>query len=112
MTLVEVIGGLALLATLLVATLLARTRYIHQAAVADRRLQAVRAADTLLTAWHQDTRSLPRAGAGIIPGDDQLAWRTQTLPSPEATDLGAVVVQLQILDTRPESAASPPLTSV
>jgi hypothetical protein len=112
MTLVEVIGGLALLATLLVATLLARTRYIHQAAVADRRLQAVRAADTLLAAWHQDTRSLPRAGAGIVPGDEQLTWRTQTLPSPEATDLGAVIVQLQILDTRPESAASPPLTSV
>jgi hypothetical protein len=112
MTLVEVMGGLALLATLLVATLLARTRYIHQAAVADRRLHAVRAADMLLTGWHQDTRLLPRAGAGIVPGDEQLAWRTQTLASAEATDLGAVVVQLEIVDNRPGAVAGAPLASV
>jgi hypothetical protein len=112
MTLVEVIGGLGLLATLLVATLLARSRYVHQATVADRRLQAVAAADALLTTWHQDTRSLPRAGSGLVPGDEELAWHTQTLPNADATDLGAVVVQLQILDTRPQAAASPVLTSV
>jgi len=112
MTLVEVIGGLALLATLLVATLLARSRYVHQSAVAERRLEAVAAADALLTTWHQDTRALVRDGSGLIPGEQELAWRTQTLPNAEATDLGAVVVQLQILDTRPQAAASPLLTSI
>ena len=112
MTLVEVIGGLALLATLLVATLLARSRYVHQSTVAERRLQAVAAADALLTTWHQDTRGLPRDGSGLIPGDQELGWRTQTLSNADATDLGAVVVQLQVLDTRPQAAGSPLLTSV
>jgi hypothetical protein len=112
MTLVEVIGGLALLATLLVATLLARSRYLHQATVADRRLRAVAAADALLTTWHRDTRSLPREGSGLVPGDQYLAWRTQLLPNADATDLGALVVQLQILDTRPQAASSPLRTSV
>jgi hypothetical protein len=112
MTLVEVIGGLGLLATLLVATLLARSRYVHQATVAERRLQAVAAADALLTTWHQDARSLPRDGSGLVAGDQELAWRTQTLSNADATDLGAVVVQLQILDTRPQVAGSALLTSV
>jgi hypothetical protein len=112
MTLVEVIGGLGLLATLLVATLLARSRYVHQSTVAGRRLQAVAAADVLLTTWHQDTRGLPRDGSGLIPGDRELAWQTRTVPNADATELGAVVVQLQIFDTRPQAAGSPVLTSV
>ena len=62
MTLVEVVGGLALLATLLVAALLAQGRYMRQAASADRRLQAVTAADALLTSWRLDPRSLPHSG--------------------------------------------------
>jgi hypothetical protein len=112
MTLVEVIGGLALLATLLVATLLARSRYVHQSTVAERRLQAVAAAEALLTTWHQDARSLPREGSGLIPGEQQLAWRTRALANADARDLGAVVVQLQILDTRPQAFAGAVLTSV
>src|SRR5688500_6139833 len=79
MTLVEVVGGLALLGTLLVAVLLARGRYIRQAAIADRRLQAVAAADALLAQWHQDPRSLPRAASGDVPGDGQFTWRTRTV---------------------------------
>src|SRR3954453_12241352 len=75
MTLVEVVGALGLLATLLVALLLARVRYTHQAALAERRLQAVAAAEALLATWHQDPRSLPRAGGGMLAGEGQRSWR-------------------------------------
>src|SRR5690242_15468676 len=92
MTLVEVVGALALLAALLVALLLAKARCTHQAALAQRRVQAVAAADALLATWHQDPRSLPRAASGTLAGDQQFAWRTQTLSNPAANDLGAAVV--------------------
>src|SRR5436190_9188313 len=76
MTLVEVVAGLALLGTLLAAVLVVRARYAHQSAAAERRLQAVAAADALLSAWHRDPPSLPRSGSGHVEGDAQLAWRT------------------------------------
>jgi len=112
MTLVEVVGALGLLATLLVALLLARVRYTHQAALAERRLQAVAAAEALLATWHQDPRSLPRAGSGAVPGERQFSWRTQSVPSPAVNELGAATVRLEILDDRPEAPANPVITSV
>jgi type II secretory pathway pseudopilin PulG len=112
MTLVEVVGGLGLLATLLVAILLAKARYTRQAADADRRLQAVAAADALLTAWRQDPRSLPRAGSGMVAGEGRFSWRTRTIANAAISEVGATVVRLEILDDRPEAAANPAVTSV
>jgi hypothetical protein len=112
MTLVEVVGALGLLATLLVALLLARVRYTHQAALAERRLQAVAAAEALLATWHQDPRSLPRAGGGAVAGERQFLWRTQSALNGAVNELGAAVVRLEILDDRPEAPANPVITSV
>jgi hypothetical protein len=112
MTLVEVVGGLGLLATLLVALLLAKARFTRQAAAADRRLQAVAAADALLSGWHQDPRSLPRSGGGAVSGDGQFSWRTQRVANAPINDMGAAVVRLEILDDRSEAAANPVVTSV
>src|SRR5829696_1110368 len=77
MTLLEVVAGLALLASLLGALVIAKARYVRQAAAADRRVEAVAAADALLAGWHQNPRSLPRdfSGSGDAPGDRRLAWR-------------------------------------
>src|SRR3954452_23578105 len=93
MTLVEVVGGLALLATLLVGVLLAQGRYTRQAAAADRRLHAIAAADALLTSWRLDPHSLPRSGTGVVAGDSQLTWRTQTVLNPSVNELEAEVVR-------------------
>jgi hypothetical protein len=103
---------LGLLATLLVAVLLAKARYTRQAANADRRLAAVAAADKLLSTWYQNPVALPRTGAGIIPGDAGFAWRTQVVSNPEINKLTADVVRLEILDNRRESVADSVLTSV
>jgi hypothetical protein len=106
MTLVEVVGGLGLLATLLVALLLAKARYTRQAAAADRRLQAVAAADALLAGWHQDPRSLVRAGGGAVAGGGEFSWRTQRVDNAAVSEMGAAVVRLEILDERPEAVAA------
>ncbi len=106
MTLVEVIAGLALLGSVLVAMLVARAGYMRQTARANRRLQAVAAADALLTAWHREPATLHPGAGGTVAGDGRLAWRTSLVPSAEADGLGARVVRLEVLDER--SAASPP----
>jgi type II secretory pathway pseudopilin PulG len=104
MTLIEVVGGLALLGTLLVAVLLAKAKYTRQAATADRKLQAVAAADELLTAWRQDSNALPRDGSGPAPGDRQFSWRTRTLANAEVASLGGQTVRLEVLDDRSAGA--------
>ena len=103
---------MGLLATLLVALLMAKARYTRQAAAAHRRLQAVAAADALLSAWHQDPQALPRSGGGVIFGDSGFSWRTQGIPNAVVNDMGAAVVRLEILDDRTEAAGNPVITSV
>jgi hypothetical protein len=112
MTLVEVIAGMALLASVLVAMLLARAGYMRQTARANRRLEAVAAADALLTAWHRDPATLHPGSGGPVAGDGQLAWRTRLVASAEAESLGARVVRLEVLDERPAASPSPVLATV
>jgi hypothetical protein len=102
MTLLEVVAGLALLASLLGALVLAKARYARQAAAADRRLEAVDAADDLLAAWHRDPKSLPHDGygSGTVPGDSRLAWRTRPVANGGVEELGGRAVRLEVLDRR------------
>ena len=101
MTLVEVVASLALLASLLVGLLLAKARYTRQSALADRRLEAVRAADRLLSEWWADPARFPRRGAGRVDVVSNLAWQTSLVANPTLGELGAQVVRLQIIDDRP-----------
>lgn len=112
MTLIEVVGGLALLATLLVGILMAKARFTHQAAIAERRLRAVAAADELLAAWRQNPRELPRAGSGEMIGNGGLTWRTLPVANPPINELGADVIRLDIIDSRAASTANAVLASV
>jgi hypothetical protein len=108
MTLLEVVAGLALLASLLAALVMAKARYARQAAAADRRVEAVAAADALLAGWHQDPRSLPRdfSGSGAVPGDRRLAWQMRPVANAGVEELGGRVVRLEVLDER---LAPPPV---
>jgi len=112
MTLVEVIAGLALLGTVLVAMLMARAGYMRQTARANCRLEAVAAADALLTAWHRDPAILRPGSGGPVAGDSQLAWRTRLVPSAEADVLGARVVRLEVVDERSAASPAPVLATV
>jgi type II secretory pathway pseudopilin PulG len=100
LTLVEVVAGLALLSTLLVAVLMTKTRVTRQWAHAQRKLQATAAADRLLSGWWQDVPRFPRHASGAVPGDAGLAWRTTPVSNPTAAALRASVVRLEVLDDR------------
>lgn len=125
LTLIELLGALALLATLLTAMLAARGDAVRQAARAGRKLIAIDYADELLTTWwasvaaatDTDRRS---ASADAFPRQDQgrserlaLRWRTAVMDSPPFAALGGQVVRLRVWDERAAaSASSEPLVQV
>lgn len=98
LTLIEVIAGLALLGTLLVAILLAKGRYARQWTLANRRVEAATAADALLSRWWTDIESFPRDDSGRLDG--HLRWRTSRQEVKAIEDLNVGAVRLEILDTR------------
>ena len=112
MTLVEVTLALVILATLLVYMTMARARYLHQSALAERKLRAVAAADGLLAQWWSDPDQLPTDATGAIPTDPQLTWRTTTNQSDDAKTLGTRVVCLEVVDNSPAGGTGNPLVSL
>ena len=93
-TLIEVLAGLTLLSTLLVAVVMARGRYVHQSVSAERRLEAVEVADELLTQWWQDPAAFPVDDSGTV--NEDMRWRTRQLSQQDLEDLGAMVVRLEL----------------
>src|SRR5688572_24670797 len=105
LTLVEVVAGLALLSTLLVAVLTTKARATRQWSHAQRKLEAVVAADRLVTAWWQDLDRFPRRGGGRVPGGGGLAWRTAPVAKPELSGLAVSVIRLEVFDEAASGAA-------
>ena len=96
-TLIEVLAGLVILATLLAAVTVARGRFLRQWADADAKLRAARAADAMIAGWTTaDTISVPADAAGALDGVPGCRWRTHVIPSTTADDLGARVVRLDV----------------
>ncbi|WP_428940621.1 type II secretion system protein [Fontivita pretiosa] len=77
MTLVELLVGLAVLGTILGTVLVARSRHQRQLNQAQRRLEAVAAAERLLERWWNDPEQMPRDQSGSIDG---FTWRLAERP--------------------------------
>ena len=102
-TLLEVLAGLALLATLVVALLTARGKVTRQYAGAERRLAAVRVADELLAEWWKEPKRFPRTDTGRAKGqrgERGFAWRTRVVPSEAMEGLELEVVRLELSDVQ------------
>src|SRR5688500_4635616 len=86
MTLVEVMAGLVVLGTLLAAVTVARGRFLRQWAEADRRMQATRAVDALLSEWLSGSpEAVPIHSQGpLVSGAANHVWRTRRVPDPAA----------------------------
>jgi len=97
LTLIEVVAGLALLASLLVGCLTAYGHHVRQVRQARQRLAAVRAADALLAQWFQESGRIPVAAQNSFAGAGQLCWRTRLISDPGAELLASQVVRLEIL---------------
>lgn len=108
-TLIEVMAALAILGSLLVAAVMAKSRLHRQWSTAEARLRCVAAADELLATWWQDLERFPRSAAGPVPTDPQLSWRTRVLDDEPIEGLRCQIVRLEILDPRANPQTSPAL---
>jgi prepilin-type N-terminal cleavage/methylation domain-containing protein len=103
MTLIEVMCGMVILGTLVMSLLVVRSRSLHQWALAERRQEAITAADKLLSGWWASPQEMPRKSHGILP-EDSMAWQTHVLDNSVAKEMGGEVVRLEIFDNRDSAA--------
>jgi hypothetical protein len=97
MTLVEVVAGLVLLATVFAAVAVARGRFVRQWSDADRQLRATRAADALLAGWLGGPPGMvPVRGSGPLADADGFRWQTRPVRESAAERLEAQVVRLEV----------------
>jgi len=101
LTLIEVVAAIAILGTILVGIVLAKSRNTRQLAEARRTAEVVRHADALLADWWADEAGVPPDAAGVIDADPTLAWRTRLVANPPIEQLGARVVRVEVIDTAP-----------
>jgi Tfp pilus assembly protein PilV len=97
LTLIEVVAGLALMATILVAMLVMKTRFTHQLAFSNQHLRAVAAADSLLEQWWADPAKFPINRSGAIPQYPGFDWQTNLVENDVVARLDSRVVRLDIV---------------
>lgn len=98
LTLIEVVAALAILGTLLVGIVLAKSRYNDQLRHARAQAGAVERADQLIARWWASPGGVPVGEEGVLPGGDRLRWRTRVVDNAEVAELGVRVVRVEIVD--------------
>jgi len=93
MTLIEVIAALAILGTVLTASIMARGRFVQQDRSARHRINAAPVADRLLEGWWRQPDELPHHGRGSADG---YFWRTSTRDDEQLTRWGVSVLRLEL----------------
>lgn len=106
LTLIEVIAAIVILGTILVGVVLARARHTRQIRLSQRKAQAVRAADALLTEWWTRPEGIPVDQSGLAGPDDAFQWQTRLRGNREVEQIGGQVLQLVLRDADPGSASA------
>lgn len=96
-TLLEVIVALALMATVLVSSILAFARHHEQLKSADQRLEAVRIADGIVSQMIATQDGVPLRGQGAVLGKANWYWRTETVGATQIANVPLLVVRFQIV---------------
>lgn len=96
-TMVELVVGLVLLATLLVSMLMVISRQRKASRMAVARQQAVQAADQLLAGWFDAQAGIPLVGQGPVAGTNML-WQTRVARNVSLFEQAVPVVRLSIVE--------------
>jgi len=96
LTLVEVIVGLVLMATLLASSLLAFGAHRRQRRTADNKLVAVAMADDLLNQLINTREGIPPSAQGALAGRPNWYWQTRVVGVTQPAGVQLQVVRLQI----------------
>ena len=95
LTLIELVVGLVLLATLLVSILLASSRYEKSLRLAKDRRKAVQLADVLIAEWFDSPRGIPIQANGPLDAEG-LVWRTQLARNDQLFGRDVRIVRLDV----------------
>jgi type II secretory pathway component PulJ len=106
MTLIEVLAGLALLATLLVGVVLASVRQAQQIRAAQRRLLAITALERAIPRWLERAEGFPVGERGRFAEVTNLEWETRPLEVPEPNVLGLTVARVEVFDAVRQKGAA------
>ncbi len=112
LTLVEVIAAIALMGTLLAATITAYGQHARQSVLAIKRLKAIEEMDQLMAAWSVSRRRIPVNASSNIDGSQGLIWKTTIVDSSETSLLLCNIVELAIFDSADDEAAGTKLCSL
>ena len=106
-TLLEVVVGLTLMASVLVGSLLSFSAHQKQRRMADAKLAAVAVADDLLNQLSGSRDGIPVAGRGLIAGKANWFWRTGVVGMAAPADLPLQVIRLEIVEVTSEGSLRP-----
>ncbi len=96
-SLVEVLAGTILLATLVVGVLVAMGSHQHKIRFSRQKLTATQLADQLLDRWHTKGDTVPLASNGFLSADGSLGWQTQVVQTRLLCGVPVNVVRLNLL---------------
>jgi prepilin-type N-terminal cleavage/methylation domain-containing protein len=96
-TLIEVVVGLVLMATLIAASMTTLASHKHSLLVAKQTLEANGVADRLLTNWYDLRQSVPVPAQGFVDADAQWRWQTQSIGSTSVCGIPVQIIRLDVL---------------
>lgn len=101
LTLIEVVAGLVLMATLLVALVRATAVHRRNVVLAEERLEAIQYADRFLTKWSAEQRTQPTSQRGTVAGRANWVWQMRPVRTQELGGVRAAVWRLDIQRIQP-----------
>lgn len=107
LTLIEVVAGLALMGTLLVAMLSAKSRFSRQHHYAQRVLIAVDALDRLLIERWPELGAIEAIEQGDIEGRPDMVWRASVIDGQQTEQWHCRVIRIEVLEAVHELRTEP-----
>jgi len=102
-TLVEVVVGLTLMATVIVSSLLAFSKHQKQIRLARSKIDAVQIADDLLNRMSASRTGIPPAATGPIPEHPNWSWQTSVSAETLGVPIPMQIIKLQIMEQESNS---------
>ena len=102
-TLIEVVVGLTLMATVVVASLLAFSAHQKQIRQARSKIAAVQVADDLLNRMSANRTGIPSSARGTIIDHPNWTWRTRVTAETIRAEIPLRIIQLEIFERQADS---------
>lgn len=106
-TLLEVVVGLTLMASVLVGSLLSFSAHHQQQRMAEAKIAAVAVADQLLDEMAGSREGVPAVGRGIIAGRSNWFWKTNVIGNAAPASIPMRVIRLEIVEVNNDGRILP-----